>query len=119
HALLVSAGWERAERMEREQQMIVDQARLRERARIAQDMHDSLGHELSLIALRAGALELDPDLDERHRAAAAELRGSASTATERLGEIIGVLREENTDPPMQPSGESIVELVDRGWSRKP
>ncbi|MQA88499.1 MAG: hypothetical protein GEV03_28770 [Streptosporangiales bacterium] len=82
HAELVSGGWERAEQLEREGRIVADQERLRERARIAQDMHDSLGHELSLIALRAGALQVTPGLDERHRAAAAEVRSAAEAATE-------------------------------------
>lgn len=112
-SLLASAGWERAERMEHEQQMAVAQAQLRERTRIAQDMHDSLGHELSLIALRAGALEVAPDLTDRHRTAAAELRSSAASATERLGDIIGVLREHDEQAPLEPAGEGIGELVER------
>ncbi|MGW6441805.1 sensor histidine kinase [Lentzea sp. NPDC055074] len=76
-----------------------EQARTRERARIARDMHDSLGHEWGLIALRAAALEVSPDLPERHRAAAGELRAGVAAATERLQEIIGVLgpRDERTD----------------------
>ncbi|MER7812852.1 histidine kinase [Streptomyces sp900116325] len=53
---LIRAGWERAEHLEREQRLVAEQARLLERARIAQDMHDVLGHDLSLIALSAGAL---------------------------------------------------------------
>ncbi|GAA4674651.1 sensor histidine kinase [Phytohabitans rumicis] len=110
---LVAAGWEHAEQLEREQRMLADQVRLRERTRIAEDMHDSLGHELSLIALRAGALELAPDLDERHRIAATELRASAGAATDRLREIIGVLRD-GTDPaPTQPVDDTIAELVRR------
>lgn len=112
-ALLAWAGWERAERMEHEQRMAVEQAQLRERARIAQDMHDSLGHELSLIALRAGGLEVASDLDERYRTAAGELRASAATATDRLREIIGILREDQTQAPLQPPGEAIGELVER------
>jgi signal transduction histidine kinase len=112
-ALLAWAGWERAERMEHEQQMAVEQARLRERARIAQDMHDSLGHELSLIALRAGGLEMANDIDERYRTAAGQLRASAAAATARLGEIIGILREDETQAPLQPPGETIAELVER------
>ncbi|MFF4427647.1 histidine kinase [Streptomyces sp. NPDC001513] len=65
---LVRAGWERAARLERERHLVAEQARLRERTRIAQDMHDLLGHELSLIALSAGALKLAPGLSEDHRA---------------------------------------------------
>ncbi|QFG19815.1 histidine kinase [Actinomadura sp. WMMB 499] len=91
---LVRAGWERAERLEREQRIIAERERLRERARIARDMHDSLGHELALIAVRAGALQVADGLTERHRRAAAELRAGAAEATEHLREIIGVLRED-------------------------
>ncbi|WP_281894977.1 sensor histidine kinase [Phytohabitans aurantiacus] len=110
---LVAAGWEHAEQLEREQRIISDQVRLRERTRIAEDMHDSLGHELSLIALRAGALELAPDLDERHREAAASLRASAGAATERLREIIGVLRDDTAPAPTHPTDEDVTELVRR------
>lgn len=115
-ALLASAGWERAERIEREHRMELDQARLRERSRIAEDMHDSVGHELSLIALRAGALEVDADLPERHRRATTELREAAATATDRLGEIIGVLREADAQAPVTPTSESAADLVDRAAS---
>lgn len=110
---LVRAGWERAEQLEREQQIVGEQARLRERARIAQDMHDSLGHELSLLGLRAGALEVDPDLGERHQESARDIREGAASATERLHEIIGMLRDEAERAPTEPAHESIEDLVDR------
>lgn len=104
-------GWRRAEEMESRQRLVADRARLRERTRIASDMHDSLGHELSLIAVRAAALEVAGGLDEQQRQAAGELRQSAATATERLREIIGVLRE--ADAPTEPVHETIDELLDR------
>lgn len=77
----------------------LEQAALLERTRIARDMHDSLGHEWGLVALRAAALEVAPDLPERHRVAAGELRAGVAAATERLQEIIGVLgpRDERPD----------------------
>ncbi|TWD84315.1 signal transduction histidine kinase [Kribbella amoyensis] len=112
-AQLAAAGWERAERIEREHQLALDRVRLRERSRIAEDMHDSVGHELSLIALRAAALEVDAGLPDRHRHAATELREAAATATERLGEIIGVLRDAEADAPVLPAHESVTELVRR------
>ncbi|MEV3856794.1 histidine kinase [Streptomyces sp. NPDC050095] len=111
---LTAAGWARAEQLEREHRIVADRARLRERARIAQDMHDSLGHELSLIALRAGALQVTPGLADKHRTAAAELRAAASDATDRLHGIIGLLREEDDEQaPLAPPGESIADLVER------
>jgi signal transduction histidine kinase len=113
YAGLVSAGWELADRMEREQKAISDQARVRERSRIAGDMHDSLGHELSLIALRAAALEVDPELGQRQQTAARELREAAGTATARLREIIGVLREEGGGVATTPVNETVAEAVTR------
>lgn len=110
---LTAAGWLRAARLEEEQRLTEERARLRERARIAQDMHDSLGHELSLIALRAGALQVAGDLPDHHRAAAADLRAAAADATDRLHGIIGVLREEDETVPLAPAGESVEQLVAR------
>ncbi len=110
---LTEAGWSRAARLEGEQRLAEERARLRERARIAQDMHDSLGHELSLIALRAGALQIAPDLPDHHRAAAADLRAAASDATDRLHRVIGVLREEDEPVPLSPPGETVEQLVAR------
>jgi signal transduction histidine kinase len=113
YAGLVSTGWELADRMEREQKAVSDQARLRERSRIAGDMHDSLGHELSLIAVRAAALEVDPGLGQQQQAAARELREAAGMATARLREIIGVLREERSAAQTTPVNQTAAEAVER------
>lgn len=115
---LVASGWSRAAQLEREQVIVADRARLRERARIAQDMHDSLGHELSLIALRAGALQVAPGLGAEQRAAAADLREAAAAATDRLRDIIGILRDPTTTqaapvPPLTPVDDTIPALVQR------
>ncbi|MET9764704.1 histidine kinase [Streptomyces sp. NPDC006372] len=111
---LAEAGWLRAARLEDEQRLAEERARLRERARIAQGMHDSLGHELSLIALRASALQVTPGLAEEHRAAAADLRLAAADATDRLHRIIGVLREADDEPvPLAPADETLEQLVAR------
>ncbi|MGV9880836.1 sensor histidine kinase [Streptomyces sp. NPDC003006] len=111
---LAAAGWARADQLEREQRIVADRARLRERARIAQDMHDSLGHELSLIAVRAGALQVAPDLPDPHREAVADLRAAASQATDRLHAIIGLLRDEDDErAPLAPTGETVADLVAR------
>lgn len=89
-----------------------ERAHLEERTRIAHEMHDTLGHELSLLALRAGALELAPDLDERQRAAVAQLRVGAGAATERLADVVAVLRGGEPAPP-HPVSERVEDLVDR------
>ncbi|MFE6036353.1 sensor histidine kinase [Streptomyces sp. NPDC056452] len=107
------AGWEHARQLELQQRSRVEQARMRERARIAEDMHDSLGHELNLIALRAGALQMAPDLGDHHRETAAGLRAGAAEAMERLRDIIGVLREDGAPAPLEPSHAGVGVLVDR------
>lgn len=93
HRQMWRGGWEIAERMERTRAAEADRARLRERARIATRMHDSLGHDLALIAVRAAALEMTAQEDSERGRAAGELRTAAHEANLRLREIIGVLRE--------------------------
>ncbi|MFI6299630.1 sensor histidine kinase [Nonomuraea sp. NPDC050790] len=89
------------------------QARIRERARIAHDMHDSLGHDLALIAVRAAGLELSPGLTPAQVKAAGELRVAAADATERLRQIVGLMRDQGDGAPLAPVGESVAELVER------
>nr|AGS49271.1 hypothetical protein [uncultured bacterium esnapd1.2] len=111
-AAIAELGWRRAAELEQQQLLVAEQARLRERARIAADMHDSLGHELSLVALRAAVLQIAPDVPAHHQDAAGELRAGAAAATERLREIIGVLRGGDPVPPAS-RDEPIAELVAR------
>ncbi|MFZ4155277.1 sensor histidine kinase [Streptomyces pseudogriseolus] len=83
----------------REQAMVARQARLLERQRIAQDMHDSLGHQLALIAVHAGALEVDPELGDRPREGVGILREAARSAMRELREAVGILRDDAGEPP--------------------
>ena len=76
-------------------------------------MHDSLGHDLSLIALRAAALQVAPDIGPAGRRAAGELRQDLAAATERLHEVIGVLREDGQGPPALPAADTVASLVQR------
>ncbi|MEU0678500.1 MULTISPECIES: sensor histidine kinase [Streptomyces] len=82
----------------REQAMVARQARLLERQRIAQDMHDSLGHQLALIAVHAGALEVDPELRDRQREGVGILREAARSAMRELREAVGILRDDTEEP---------------------
>ncbi|MGA5515302.1 sensor histidine kinase [Streptomyces pseudogriseolus] len=88
----------------REQAMVARQARLLERQRIAQDMHDSLGHQLALIAVHAGALEVDPELGDRPREGVGILREAARSAMRELREAVGILRDDVEEPPAPASG---------------
>ncbi|MFD8855967.1 sensor histidine kinase [Streptomyces vinaceus] len=90
---LLQALQERNGQLMRERVMVAGQARLRERQRIAQDMHDSLGHQLALIAVHTGALEVDPQLTERQREAVGVLRQASVAAMHELREVVGILRD--------------------------
>ncbi|MFD8010461.1 sensor histidine kinase [Streptomyces sp. NPDC058955] len=103
---LLHALQERNVRLVRERAMIGRNARLRERQRIAQDMHDSLGHQLALIAVHTGALEVDRELTERQREVVGVLRNASVTAMHELREVVGILRDgtEAADPDTGPVG---------------
>ncbi|MFC8736443.1 histidine kinase [Streptomyces sp. NPDC057176] len=88
----------------REQAMVARQARLLERQRIAQDMHDSLGHQLALIAVHTGALEVDPELNSRQREAVGVLREASRSAMRELREAVGILRNDSETSGPGPEG---------------
>ncbi|MFF9075501.1 sensor histidine kinase [Streptomyces sp. NPDC014735] len=90
---LLHALQERNAQLIRERAMIVGQARLMERQRIAQDMHDSLGHQLALISVHTGALEVDRELTERQREVVGVLRDASVHAMHELREVVGILRD--------------------------
>ncbi|MEU8895892.1 histidine kinase [Nocardia sp. NPDC048505] len=112
-AELLAAGTDRIAQLERTQTLTAESARLRERARIATDMHDALGHELALIAVQAGALELGATLDEPTRESARRLREAAVTASDELRRTIGLLR---TDTRTEPPSLSVDALIARARS---
>ena len=115
---LVASLRDRAEQAEAAQELLARQARLAERARIAGEMHDVLGHRVSLMALQAGGLQVRPDLPpEQVRETAALIWSTAREALEELRGIIGVLRDGDgaqagVPSPPQPSLRDIAPLVE-------
>jgi signal transduction histidine kinase len=77
-------------RLRRERELLAEQERLRERLRIARDMHDSLGRGLSLVSIQAAALEVS--VPPEQRAAVRRLATAATGATDELHELVGALR---------------------------
>ncbi|MBB4910788.1 sensor histidine kinase [Actinophytocola algeriensis] len=74
-----------------EQALLAEREQLRERLRIARDMHDSLGRRLGLVSVQAAALEVG-DLPPEQKAAVHALAGSARDAVSELYQLIGSLR---------------------------
>jgi len=93
---LVESLRERGRWVETEQRLRIEQARQLERTRIAREMHDVLGHRISLLSMHAGALEFRPDAPPEEIAKAAGIiRDSAHQALQDLREVIGVLRQDS------------------------
>jgi signal transduction histidine kinase len=88
---------ERALRAEREAERERLLTAATERARIARDLHDSAGHAISVIAVRAGAARLrhhqDPD---RSLLALTEIEELARHTAEELDQLVGTLREDGS-----------------------
>ncbi|MGW3353663.1 sensor histidine kinase [Nonomuraea rubra] len=106
---------ERAMRAEREAERERLLAAAEERTRIARDLHDSAGHAISVIAVRAGAARLrhrqDPDRSLRALEAIEEL--ARQTAGE-IDQIVGTLRGHGEAADEAPPGlASLDDLIAR------
>jgi signal transduction histidine kinase len=107
---LVAALTERAERAEREQGLLAEQARAQERARLAGEMHDVVTHRVSLMVLQAGALGVTAP-DEPTRKAAEELRVAGCRALEELRDLVGVLRATPDGAPASVAASGLAALA--------
>jgi len=100
-AALLAVLRERADEAERTRTLLADQAVSAERRRIAREMHDSVGHWVTAIALQAGALSVNAP-DERTGQFAETIRSSSAAALDELRGILRVLRDdarEGDEPP--------------------
>jgi signal transduction histidine kinase len=87
----------------REHELQTEVARREERGRIAREMHDVLGHRLSLLNLQVGALEVNADPGQTP-ALAKTIRGTTADALSDLRQVIGVLADGG--PAGAPGGQS-------------
>jgi signal transduction histidine kinase len=99
---LIQALTDRAERAEREQELLAEQARADERVRLAGEMHDVVTHRVSLMVLQAGALRITAP-DDATRTAAEELREAGCQALAELRDLVGVLRTQGGDDSEEPT----------------
>lgn len=88
-------------------------SRREERERIAQEIHDQLGHRLSLLSLQSGALETqlrdNPDVVK----AAHEVQAGAAAAVNDLHSLLSVLTESRVTPDLPLS--KLAEVIDESF----
>jgi signal transduction histidine kinase len=93
----------RAERAQARQEQERRQAS-EERLRIARELHDVLGHHLSLINVQAGVgLHLMEKQPEQAREALAAIKTASSEALREVRAVLGVLRTDDEAAPRQPT----------------
>lgn len=95
-------------------------ARRQERERVAREVHDALGHRLSLLNLHAGALEANAPDDPRMAQSAHLVRESATAAMDDLRSLLDVLRDpkggEESAVPLSRLAEVVAESAGAGQS---
>ncbi len=121
--LLVRTRRELASRVEdltrslrREDRLLADRVKTTERARLAREMHDVVAHQVSLISLQAGAVQVSTD-DAEARAGARTIRELSVRTLEELRHMVGVLRAdggeaESRDLAPQPDLEELPRLIE-------
>jgi signal transduction histidine kinase len=75
-----------------------------ERLRIARELHDVLGHHLSLISVQAGVgLHLMDEQPEQARTALVAIKQASAEALREVRSVLGVLRAEDEQAPRAPA----------------
>ncbi|MEV7774781.1 histidine kinase [Kitasatospora sp. NPDC086791] len=76
---------------ERESRLLAERVLITERGRLAREMHDVVSHQVSLISIQAGALQVSTD-DPAAVAAARTIRELSVRTLDELRQMVGVLR---------------------------
>jgi signal transduction histidine kinase len=75
-----------------------------ERLRIARELHDALGHHISLINVQAGvALHVNEQLPEQARSALGAIRQASKEALTELRSVLDILRQGDEQAPRSPT----------------
>ncbi|HXC78869.1 MAG TPA: sensor histidine kinase [Candidatus Acidoferrum sp.] len=73
-----------------------------ERLRIARELHDVVAHNVSVMAIQAGAARVAGKSDSASVAALQSIESTARDTLAELNRLLGVLRKETGQPPMSP-----------------
>ncbi|MER7849342.1 histidine kinase [Kitasatospora sp. NPDC096077] len=101
------------EAQEHERELHAQAVLARERAQLAREMHDVVSHQVSLIAVRSGALQVGTDSAETREAARTIRKLSVATLDE-LRHMVTLLRasgSRDTEITPQPGAAQLVDLV--------
>ena len=99
-AAIAEARAEQARAREEQERRLASEERLR----IARELHDVLGHHLSLINVQAGVgLHLMDSRPEQAREALSAIKTASSEALREVRSVLGVLRTEGEVAPRQPA----------------
>ncbi|KJK42557.1 hypothetical protein UK23_36565 [Lentzea aerocolonigenes] len=98
---------ELAESRERERVLHAHAIRADERAKLAREMHDVVSHQVSLIAMQAGALRMAL-ANAEHKQVAGTIRMLSTRTLDELRQLVSVLR---TTDDSQPSLDELPELA--------
>src|SRR5262245_10390408 len=107
--LLIVLGAGEAMRIRRERAARIREEESRrqaseERLRMARELHDSLGHYLSLISVQSGvALNLNQQLPKQARASLAAVKQASKEALRELRSVLDVLRQDGEPAPRSPA----------------
>jgi signal transduction histidine kinase len=95
---------------ERERDLHEQTIRAAERANLAREMHDVVSHQVTLIAMQAGALVVSAQ-DEESRQAANTIRQLSKRTLDELRDLVGVLRSGMADDGTHPGLEELPQLL--------
>jgi signal transduction histidine kinase len=99
----------------------IEQAKLRERNQLARELHDTVGHHMSAIAIQAQAgRALAASHPDRALATLATIEEAASRTLEEMRAMVGVLRDGAEPDLAPPPGVADIERLARtvgGWPR--
>ena len=82
---------------ERERRLLAQSVLSTERARLAREMHDVVSHQVSLISIQAGALQVRANDPEASKETARTIRQLSVKTLEELRQMVGVLRAAGGD----------------------
>ena len=95
---------------ERERLLHAHAIRADERARLAREMHDVVSHQVSLIAMQAGALRV-ASVDQNAKQVAGTIRMLSTRTLDELRQLVSVLRTTTGDDSPQPGVEELPQLI--------